>query len=104
MSLKADVILEKYDACFVVPAGAVTTKGADSLVYVKQGDKFLPRPVKIGAASHGQSTILAGVDEGTVIAMRNPFETRKAHLPDFSKAGAAGAGGSGGRMMIRMGP
>jgi HlyD family secretion protein len=103
MSLKAEVVLEKYDSCFVVPAGAVTQKGADSLVYVKQGDKFVPRPVKIGAAGHGQSTILAGVDEGSLIAVRNPFETRKAHLPDFSKAGAGGGGG-GGRMMIRMGP
>lgn len=101
MSLKAEIILEKYDSCFVVPAGAVTTKGADTLVYVQQGNKFVPRPVTVGAASHGQSTILAGVDAGTVIAVRNPFETRKAYLPDFSKAGAAGGGG--GRMMIRMG-
>ncbi len=45
MSLKAEVILEKYDSCFVVPAGAVTTKGADTLVYVQQGNKFVPRPV-----------------------------------------------------------
>jgi len=101
MSLKADVILEKYDSCFVVPASAVTSKGSETLVYIKQGEKFTSRPVKIGAASHGQSTILGGVQEKELIAMRNPFETRKAHLPDFSKAGPAAGGGGGMRIMMR---
>ncbi len=101
MYLKADVVLEKYDACFVVPASAVTTKGAENLVYVKQGEKFIPRPVTLGAETHGQSTILGGVEEREVIAMRNPFEERKAHLPDFSKAGAGGGGGM--RVMFRGG-
>lgn len=92
MALKAMVILEKYDSCFVVPASAVTEKGTENLVYVKQGDKFIARPVKLGASGHGQATILDGVKENEVVAMRNPFETRKTHLPDFSKA-SAGQGG-----------
>jgi HlyD family secretion protein len=104
MYLKADVVLEKYDSCFVVPAGAVTTKGTETLVYVKQGEKFVPRPVKVGAETHGQSTILSGVEESELIAMRNPFESRKAHLPDFSKAGAASGAGGGVRVMFRGGP
>jgi multidrug efflux pump subunit AcrA (membrane-fusion protein) len=106
MALKADVVLEKYDSCFVVPASAVTVKGEQATVYVQQGEEFKPLTVELGAASHGQSTILKGVDPGMTIAMRNPFETRKAHLPDFSKAGAGrqmrgGPGGPG--MMIRIG-
>jgi len=100
MSLKADVILEKYDSCFVVPASAVTPKGSQTLVYIKQGEKFIARSVTVGAASHGQTTILSGVQDKELIAMRNPFESRKAHLPDFSKAGAGGGGG-GMRIMFR---
>ncbi|HYK89856.1 MAG TPA: HlyD family efflux transporter periplasmic adaptor subunit [Acidobacteriota bacterium] len=99
MYLKADVILEKYDSCYVVPASALSTKGVETLVYVKQGEKFVPRPVRIGAETHGQATILSGVEERELIAMRNPFESRKAHLPDFSKAGAPGGGGM--RVMFR---
>jgi multidrug efflux pump subunit AcrA (membrane-fusion protein) len=98
MSLKANIILEKYDSCFVVPASAVTTKGAENLVYIKQGNSFMARPVKLGTSTHGQSTVLSGVQDKEVIAMRNPFETRKAHLPDFSKA--APGGNMGGRVMI----
>jgi multidrug efflux pump subunit AcrA (membrane-fusion protein) len=85
MALKAMVVLEKYDSCFVVPASAVTSKGTEDLVYIKQGNKFVARAVKLGASGHGQATILDGVKEKELVAMRNPFESRKAHLPDFSK-------------------
>ncbi len=93
MYLKAQVVLEKYDACFVVPASAITNKGTENIVYVKQGGKFIPRAVKLGASGHGQATILNGVENKELVAMRNPFESRKAHLPDFSKAGAGQGGG-----------
>jgi hypothetical protein len=93
MALKAEVVLDRYDSCFVVPASAVTSKGAENLVYIKQGDKFLARSVKLGSGAHGQATILDGVKENEIVAMRNPFESRKVRLPDFSKAPAGGGGG-----------
>ena len=101
MSLKADVVLEHYESCYVVPSSAVTTKGAEATVYIKQKDRFVPRQVKVGSGTHGQSIILEGVKDGELIAMRNPFETRKAYLPDFSKAqGADLQGGTGGRRIF----
>jgi penicillin V acylase-like amidase (Ntn superfamily) len=102
MALKAMVVLESYASCFVLPASAVTSKGTEDLVYVKKGDKFLPRPVKLGASAHGQATILDGLNEKELVALRNPFEERKAHLPDFSKAGTGGGGGPGRMMRIEM--
>jgi multidrug efflux pump subunit AcrA (membrane-fusion protein) len=98
MALKAMVVLESYASCVVLPASAVTSKGSDDIVYVKQGEKFLPRPVKLGGSAHGQATILDGLNEKELVALRNPYEERKAHLPDFSKA-SAGSGGGPGRMM-----
>jgi multidrug efflux pump subunit AcrA (membrane-fusion protein) len=101
MNLRGDVILEKYDACYVVPSGAVTyrEKEKDNLVYVKKGDKFLAKQVQTGLSSHGEATILSGVEDGETIALTNPFETRKLYLPDFSK----GSGNDRG-MMGRMPP
>ncbi len=89
MSLKANVVIEEYDSCFVVPASAVTYKGSENLVYVQQGEDFVPRPVEIAMGPHGQMIILDGVSEGDTLALRNPFETRRLSLPDFSK-GTAG--------------
>ncbi len=97
MNLEGDVVLQEYASCFVVPSGAVTQreKEKDSVVYVKKGDRFDPKPVKTGLSSHGEAIILDGVEEGELIALQNPYETRKLYLPDFSK-GAASQQGPGG--------
>ena len=103
MSLKSNIILEKYDACYILPASAISTKGSDQLVHIKQGDRFVARPVKVGVGTHGQSVVLSGLNEQEVVAMRHPYETRKSHLPDFSKAAPPPGGGMGGGMRIMMG-
>jgi multidrug efflux pump subunit AcrA (membrane-fusion protein) len=107
MYLRGDVVLEKYESCFVVPSSAVNNrdKERDSLVYVKKGDRFFEQKVQTGLSSHGEAVILGGVEEGAQIALRNPFETRKLYLPDFSK-GSTGQqgrmpGGPPGGMMMR---
>ncbi len=100
MKLDARVILEKYDSCYVVPSSAVDFKNDVSIVYIKNGKNFEKRPVKTGIGKHGQATILSGVKDKEIIALRNPFEERQLKLPDFSKASAAGnqmrGGGPGG--------
>ena len=112
MNLRGEVVLQKYESCWVVPSGAVNyrEKEKDSLVYVKQGDKFIPKTVQTGLSSHGEAIILSGVEDGEMIALTNPFETRKLYLPDFSKGSATqGPGGMrgmpppGGMMMMRGG-
>jgi multidrug efflux pump subunit AcrA (membrane-fusion protein) len=107
MKLSAEVILEKYDSCFVVPSSAVDFKNDIATVYIKKGKDFEKRQVKVGMGKHGQATILSGVNEKEIIALRNPFEERQLKLPDFSKAsatnqmqrggGPGGMGGGGGR-------
>jgi len=86
MNLEADVILQEYDSCFVVPSSAVSIKGNESVVYVQDGEDFIPQPVEMGLGSHGEAVILGGIEEGTQIALRNPKETRQLYLPDFNKA------------------
>jgi HlyD family secretion protein len=109
MNLRADVVLEKYDSCFVVPSSAVTyrEKEKDTQVYIKQGDSFEAKTVQTGLSSHGEAVILDGVEDGQLLALRNPYETRKLYLPDFSKGTQSGfRGPSGmpdfGRMMMMM--
>ncbi len=91
MNLRGEVVLQKYESCFVVPSGAVTyrEREKDSVVYVKKGDRFAAKPVQTGLSSHGEAVILSGVEEGELIALSNPYETRKLYLPDFSKGTTA---------------
>jgi len=105
MTLQARVVLETYDSCFVVPASALDVKDAKTYVYVKQGDDFVKREVQVGLGTHGQATILGGVDEKEQVALKNPFETRQLKLPDFTRStaiveqgrGVGPAGGGRGR-------
>ncbi len=85
MNLRADVVLQEYDSCFVVPSSAITYNDKDSIVYVKNGDDFVPKTVETGLGSHGEAVILSGIEDGDLIALRDPFKTRQLHLPDFSK-------------------
>ncbi len=112
MNLQGEVVLQQYASCFVVPSGAVNyrEKEKDNVVYVKKGNSFELKTVKTGLSSHGEAIILDGVQDGEMIALTNPFETRKLYLPDFNKGGAAqqgrGPGGMpppGGMMMMRGG-
>jgi len=114
MNLQARVILEKYDSCFMVPSSAVDSRNDQTIVYIQTGNAWEKRVVKVGEGKHGQATILSGVNDRELIALRNPFETRQLKLPDFSKAsisnqqqrrggpgggmpmGGAGGGGGGG--------
>jgi multidrug efflux pump subunit AcrA (membrane-fusion protein) len=86
MLLEAGIIRQKFNSCMIVPESAIVTKEDEDLVYTQQNGKFTPRAVETAPGPHGQMLILKGVGEGEIIALRNPFETRKLSLPDFSKA------------------
>jgi multidrug efflux pump subunit AcrA (membrane-fusion protein) len=88
MTLQARVILVTYDSCFMVPSSAVdySDQEGKAYVYLKQGTGFEKREVRLGLGKHGQAVILDGVYDGEIIALQNPFQTRKLTLPDFSKA------------------
>jgi RND family efflux transporter MFP subunit len=105
MNLRGDVILQKYDSCFVVPSGAVTVREnqKDSVVFVKKDNRFETRVVKTGMSSHGEAIILDGVQEGETIALADPKGTRKLYLPDFNKGAQQGGGMPGGMMPPRGG-
>lgn len=115
MTLQARIILIKYDSCFMVPASTLDWRESEekTYVYIKNGKGFEKREVKLGLGKHGQATILDGVNDKELIALRNPFETKKLVLPDFSKASAAsqtrrggpgGPGMEGGDMIHMMEP
>ena len=86
MFLRGDIVLHEYESCFIVPSGAVTARELqnDTVVFVKQGDRFETRVVETGLSSHGEAVILSGVEEGELVALVNPEGTRKLSLPDFN--------------------
>ncbi len=55
-----------------VPLAAVFTEQEDRFVYVKHGDNYERRPVRIGVADYFNAEVLNGLKEGEVVALEQP--------------------------------
>ncbi len=57
----------------VIPDSAVIDTGARQVVFVQNGDSFVPREVRIGNRADGQALVVAGVEAGERVAIRANF-------------------------------
>lgn len=57
----------------VVPDSAVVDTGLRQVVFVRQGDTFEPREVRVGTRAEGQAMILQGLQEGEQVAVKANF-------------------------------
>ena len=72
LTASADVVLEGDDDALLIPREAVQENGGKSVVLVKQGEAIVPREVEIGAMSHTQVAVLAGLQPGEEVALHAP--------------------------------
>jgi len=72
LSASGDVVLDQKDNVLVAPLEAVNSEGGRNVVYVKQGDQFLPREVQLGERNNTQAEILAGLKPGDEVALARP--------------------------------
>ena len=75
MSCQAEIIVKQYQDVVYVPIQAVTKIGTDYVVYVKSGNSFQPKPVKIGLDNNKVIRILEGLNEGEVVLLNPPFKS-----------------------------
>lgn len=64
LSSWVDVVVEHKDQATLVPIGAVQKDGGKDVVYVKQGDQFVKREVKLGSSNNLHAVALAGLEGG----------------------------------------
>ncbi len=87
-----EIIVEKIPNAVHIPAQAVFEKEGKLVVYVKEGNKFVARPIKIGKRSESTLVVAEGLKEGETIAMANP------EAKPGTKQKSDDKGGSGGPM------
>jgi hypothetical protein len=90
-----EITVEKVPNAIYVPNQSVFEKEGKPVVYVKQGNAFVARPIKIAKRSESVTIISEGVKAGDVISMQNP----EAKPGDAKKGGAKKEGGSASEMM-----
>ena len=67
-----EIIVEKIPNAIHIPAQAVFEKDGKLVVYVKEGEKFVPRHIKIGKRSESTLVVADGLKPGETIALANP--------------------------------
>lgn len=87
-----EIIVEKIPNAIHIPAQAVFELEGKLVVYVKQGDKFVPRAIKPAKRSESTLVIAEGLKAGEIIAMANP------DAKPGTKQKSSDKGGSGGPM------
>ncbi len=73
--LRATLYLAEAEDALVVPRQAVFSADGEDRVYVKNGRGFASRTVKVGFRSLGTVVVEEGLEEGDVVALREPLTT-----------------------------
>ncbi len=72
MRAEADIILGKVNDAIAIPIQAVFNEGATRFVYVPSGGQFKKAPVIVGQRSNTFAQVLAGLEEGQSVLLREP--------------------------------
>jgi multidrug efflux pump subunit AcrA (membrane-fusion protein) len=70
LSASADVATSEPAGGLIVPREALSESGGKTIVYVKQGDAFVPREVEIAGVTNTQVAVASGIEEGEEIALQ----------------------------------
>ena len=71
LSASADIVLREQQDAIVVPRAAIGHSEGRDVVWVRDGQRFVERPVEIGLLSDTEATVRTGLSEGEVIAAQN---------------------------------
>jgi multidrug efflux pump subunit AcrA (membrane-fusion protein) len=70
LSASADVATSEPAGGLIVPREALSGSGGKTIVYVKQGEAFVPREVEIAGVTNTQAAVASGIEEGEEIALQ----------------------------------
>lgn len=90
MAFTAEIVLGRWQEGFLLPKSAVSNQEGEWFAFVRVGEDYLERQVKVLASDHG-FYLVTGLEAGQSVCLLHPFEDQKLVLPDFN-APTAGAG------------
>lgn len=86
MSCQATILIEKHLDAIAVPLQSVVGRGSDSMVYVIEGNKGIPRKVTTGLDNNAMIHIIDGLKAGEKIMLTPPL-SENVSMANSSKGG-----------------
>jgi multidrug efflux pump subunit AcrA (membrane-fusion protein) len=87
MNVKAEIELGEYSDAIVLPRSSLSKKDESWVVYVSERAGYREQTVEIVGSDHG-FYLVKGIDPGTQVCLRDPFQNQKLNLPDFNAPAA----------------
>lgn len=108
MRCEARITLDTVAESLRVPVAAVFNEGRVRYVYTPQGTRYVRTPVRVGRLSSTDAEVLAGLDEGDLVLLREPAPAEILDMPwdedVLTNVGYAPRGGRrGGQRPTQMG-
>jgi multidrug efflux pump subunit AcrA (membrane-fusion protein) len=72
MRCEAEIVIDRVEESIAIPAQAVFRDGASTFVYTPEAGKFRRTPVNVGRRSVRFAEIVAGVEPGARVLLREP--------------------------------
>jgi cobalt-zinc-cadmium efflux system membrane fusion protein len=83
--VKARIVVATQPAAQVVPLSALQSMDGKDVVFVRTGDTYTARPVRLGARDAGKVEVLDGVSPGEQVVVEQSYVVKA----DIGKAGAS---------------
>ena len=84
-AVKARITVEQQQAALVVPLAALQTLEQRDVVFVREGDRYIAHPVRLGKRDARQVEVLNGLEAGDEVVVGQSYLIKA----DIEKAGAA---------------
>jgi cobalt-zinc-cadmium efflux system membrane fusion protein len=84
-AVKARIVVATQPAAQVVPLSALQSMNGKDVVFVRTGDTYTARPVRLGARDAGKVEVLDGVTPGEQVVVEQSYVVKA----DIGKAGAS---------------
>ena len=87
MSCQAEIIVQQYKDAVYVPLQAVIRVGTEPTVYVKTGNSFQPKQVKVGLDNNKVIHVLEGLKEGEIVQLNPPLKSAAVYTSNQQSSG-----------------
>jgi multidrug resistance efflux pump len=76
LSASVDILVGDEADQLIIPRSAIAMRGGESLVWVRQGNRFVERKIELGGGNFVESAVLSGLNEGDQVAVQPPTIAR----------------------------
>ncbi|MBI1786948.1 MAG: HlyD family efflux transporter periplasmic adaptor subunit [Acidobacteria bacterium] len=72
LSTSAEIVIERKDKAVLVPVEALQAHAGKRVVWVRKGDRYEPRDIRVGITSNTHAEIAEGLQAGEEVALEPP--------------------------------